>query len=64
MCYQIALLFHLSAALHTHTQMRIKVYFGCPHPCTVVCPHSSAAEYTKKAARRKKNMESEVYTGL
>ncbi len=32
--YQIAPLFHLSAARHTHAQMRIKakVYFGRPHP--------------------------------
>ncbi len=36
--YQIALLFHLSAALHTHAQMRIKakVYFGRPRPHTVI----------------------------
>ncbi len=37
MGYQIAPLFHLSAALHTNTQMRImaKVYFDSPHPRTV-----------------------------
>ncbi len=37
MGYQIAPLFHLSAALHTNTEMRImaKVYFDSPHPCTI-----------------------------
>ncbi len=46
MSYQIAPLLHLSTALHTHVQMRIKtkVYFSRPH--------TSAAEYTLKAARR------------
>ncbi len=36
--YQIATLFYLSAALHTHAQMRIKakVYFGRPRLHTVI----------------------------
>ncbi len=44
MSYQIAPLFHLSTAFHTHVQMRIKtkVYFSRPH--------TSAAEYTAAAA--------------
>ncbi len=43
MGYQIALLFHLSAALHTHAQMRIKakVYFG--HPRTVLITSFSSS---------------------
>ncbi len=39
--YQIAPLFHLSAALHTHKQMRIKVYFG--RPCTVLITSFSSS---------------------
>ncbi len=43
--YQIAPLFHLSAALHTHAQMRIKakVYFGRPRPHTVLITSFSSS---------------------
>ncbi len=38
--YQIAPLFHLSAALHTHAQMRNKVYLGRP-PTVLITSFSS-----------------------
>ncbi len=41
--YQIDPLFHLSAALHTHVQMRNKVYFGRPRLHTVLITSFSSS---------------------
>ncbi len=51
--YQIALLFHLSAALHTHAQMRIKakVYFGRPRT-VLITPFSSSRGLADSRAPR------------
>ncbi len=51
--YQIAPLFHLSAALHTHAQMRIKakVYFGRPRTILIMSFSSSRGLADSRAPR-------------